>query len=191
MLAREDIDAVAVLTPSGLHPQHAIACARAGKHVIVEKPMALRLQDADDMIRACEVAGVKLFVDVVSVHARCSTALVKIETEDSAVATLRFPNGAFGLVEATTATRPADLEGSISILGERGAVEVGGFATRSSIGVSSMSCRPTGRSSRNSLSIRRMYMALDIRPTISTWWSVLGIAEPRWWMVWKAGKVWS
>src|SRR5262249_31725139 len=60
-LARKDIDAVSVLTPSGLHAQHVIACARAGKHAIVEKPMALRLQDADDMIRACEEAGVKLF----------------------------------------------------------------------------------------------------------------------------------
>jgi len=61
-LARKDIDAVAVLTPSGMHPAHVIACAKARKHAIVEKPMALRLQDADDMIRACDEAGVKLFV---------------------------------------------------------------------------------------------------------------------------------
>src|ERR1700733_2246634 len=61
-LARGDIDAVAVLTPSGMHPAHVIACARAGKHVVVEKPMALRLPDADDMIRACDNAGVKLFI---------------------------------------------------------------------------------------------------------------------------------
>jgi UDP-N-acetyl-2-amino-2-deoxyglucuronate dehydrogenase len=60
-LARKDIDAVSVLTPSGLHPQHVIACAKAGKHVVVEKPMALRLQDADT-IRACDEAGVKLFI---------------------------------------------------------------------------------------------------------------------------------
>ena len=168
-LAREDIDAVAVLTPSGLHPAHVIACARSGKHVVVEKPMALRLQDADDMIRACDQAGVKMFIvkqnrfnvpvvkarealdagrfgklilgtvrvrwcrdqayydqddwrgtwaydggvltnqashhvdmlewffgDVVSVHARALTALAKIETEDTAVATLKFRNGALG-----------------------------------------------------------------------------------------------
>jgi predicted dehydrogenase len=200
-LARKDIDVVSVLTPSGLHPAHVIACAKAGKHVVVEKPMALRLQDADDMIRACDVAGVKLFVvkqnrfnvpvvkarealeagrfgrlvlgtvrvrwcrdqayydqdawrgtwaqdggvlsnqashhidmlewffgDVVSVHARAVTALVKIETEDTAVATLKFRNGALGIIEATTATRPVDLEGSISILGEKGTVEIAGFA---------------------------------------------------------------
>jgi UDP-N-acetyl-2-amino-2-deoxyglucuronate dehydrogenase len=200
-LARKDIDAVAVLTPSGMHPAHVIACARAGKHVVVEKPMALRLGDADDMIRACDEAGVKLFIvkqnrfnvpvvkarealeagrfgrlilgtvrvrwrrdqayydqdawrgtwaydggvltnqashhidmlewffgDVVSVHARAITALAKIETEDTAVATLKFRNGALGIIEATTATRPTDLEGSLSILGEKGSVEIAGFA---------------------------------------------------------------
>jgi len=200
-LARKDVDAVAVLTPSGLHPQHVIACARAGKHVVVEKPMALRLQDADDMIRACDEAGVKLFIvkqnrfnvpvvkarealdagrfgklilgtvrvrwcrdqayydqdawrgtwaydggvltnqashhvdmlewffgDVVSVHARAITALARIETEDTAVATLKFRNGALGVIEATTAARPTDVEGSLSILGEKGMVEIAGFA---------------------------------------------------------------
>jgi len=200
-LARKDIDAVAVLTPSGMHPEHVIAAARAGKHVVVEKPMALRLQDADAMIRACDEAGVKLFIvkqnrfnvpvvkarealeagrfgrlvlgtvrvrwcrdqayydqdawrgtwaydggvltnqashhvdmlewffgDVVSVHARSTTALVKIETEDTAVATLKFRNGALGIIEATTAARPTDLEGSLSILGEKGTVEIAGFA---------------------------------------------------------------
>lgn len=200
-LAQQNIDAVAVLTPSGMHPAHVIACAKAGKHVVVEKPMALRLDDADAMIRACDEAGVKLFVvkqnrfnvpvvkarealdagrfgrlilgtvrvrwcrdqsyydqdawrgtwaydggvltnqashhvdmlewffgDVVSVHARGATALAKIETEDTAVATLKFRNGALGIIEATTAVRPKDLEGSLSILGEKGTVEIAGFA---------------------------------------------------------------
>src|SRR3979490_2797126 len=199
-LARKDIDAVAVLTPSGMHPDHVIACARAGKHVVVEKPMALRLEDADAMMRACDEAGVKLFVvkqnrfnvpvvkarqaleagrfgrlilgtvrvrwcrdqayydqddwrgtwaydggvltnqashhvdmlewffgDVVSVHARATTALAKIETEDTAVATLKFRNGPLGIIEATTAARPKDLEGSLSILGEKGTVAIAGF----------------------------------------------------------------
>lgn len=200
-LARKNIDAVAVLTPSGMHPEHVIAVAKAGKHVVVEKPMALRLQDADAMIRACDEAGVKLFIvkqnrfnvpvvkarealeagrfgrlilgtvrvrwcrnqayydqdawrgtwaydggvltnqashhvdmlewffgDVISVHARATTALAKIETEDTAVATLKFKNGALGIIEATTAARPTDLEGSLSILGEKGTVEISGFA---------------------------------------------------------------
>ena len=63
-----------------------------------------------------------------SVIAKTSTALVDIETEDTGVVILRFKNGALGVIEATTATRPKDLEGSISILGEKGSVEIGGFA---------------------------------------------------------------
>ncbi|OCK58340.1 Gfo/Idh/MocA family oxidoreductase [Bradyrhizobium sp. LMTR 3] len=201
LLAQREIDVVSVLTPSGLHPVHAISVAKAGKHVVVEKPMALRLDDADAMIQACDAAGVKLFVvkqnrfnvpvvkarealdagrfgrlvlgtvrvrwsrdqsyydqdawrgtwaydggvlanqashhidmlewffgDVVSVHARATTALVKIEAEDTAIATLKFRNGALGIIEATTALRPKDLEGSLSIMGEKGAVEIAGFA---------------------------------------------------------------
>lgn len=194
-------DAVAVLTESGLHAEHAIALARHGKHVIVEKPMALTLQDADAMIRACDDAGVRLFVvkqnrfnvpvvkarealeagrfgkmvlgtvrvrwcrpqayydqdpwrgtwaldggvltnqashhvdllewmmgDVDSVFAMASTRLAKVETEDTAVVALRFASGALGVIEATTAARPKDLEGSLSLLGEGGTVEIGGFA---------------------------------------------------------------
>ena len=199
--ADKTIDVVSILTPSGLHAEHAIAVAQAGKHVVVEKPMALRLSDADAMIRACDAAGVKLFVvkqnrfnvpvvkarealdtgrfgrlvlgtvrvrwcrdqgyydqddwrgkwaldggvlanqashhvdmlewfmgEVESVHARAITALVDIEAEDTAVATLKFRNGALGIIEATNATRPKDLEGSLSILGESGTVVVAGFA---------------------------------------------------------------
>jgi predicted dehydrogenase len=66
--------------------------------------------------------------DVESVFARTNTSLVEIEAEDTAVAVLKFRNGALGVVEATTATRPKDLEGSLSVLGERGAVEIAGFA---------------------------------------------------------------
>lgn len=201
MLADKSIDVVTVLTPSGMHAEHAIAAANAGKHVIVEKPMALRLEDADAMIAACDRARVKLFVvkqnrlnvpvvkarealnagrfgklilgtvrvrwrrdqsyydqdswrgtwaqdggvlanqashhvdlleyfmgDVISVHARASRTLVNIEAEDTAIATLQFANGALGIIEATNATRPRDLEGSLSILGEGGTVVIGGFA---------------------------------------------------------------
>jgi UDP-N-acetyl-2-amino-2-deoxyglucuronate dehydrogenase len=65
--------------------------------------------------------------EVESVMAKTSTRLVKIEAEDTGVAILRFRNGALGVIEATTATRPKDIEGSISILGEKGVVEIGGF----------------------------------------------------------------
>ena len=66
--------------------------------------------------------------DVESALALGSTALAAIEAEDTAVVVLRFRSGALGVIEATTATRPKDLEGSISILGECGTVEIGGFA---------------------------------------------------------------
>jgi predicted dehydrogenase len=66
--------------------------------------------------------------DVESVFARSATALANIEAEDTAVVTIKFRNGALGVIEATTATRPNDLEGSISVLGEGGTVEIAGFA---------------------------------------------------------------
>jgi len=66
--------------------------------------------------------------DVESVFSYSATALVDIEAEDTAIVMLKFKNGALGVIEATTATRPKDLEGSISILGEYGNVVIGGFS---------------------------------------------------------------
>jgi UDP-N-acetyl-2-amino-2-deoxyglucuronate dehydrogenase len=201
MMAREDVDVVVVLTESGRHAEHVVALARHGKHIVVEKPMALTPADADRMIAACDAACIRLFVvkqnrlnvpvvklrealeagrfgklvmgtvrvrwhrdqayydqdawrgtlgldggvlanqashhidllewvmgDVDSVFAMGRTALVDIEAEDTAVVVLRFANGALGVIEATNATRPRDLEGSISVLGEGGTVVIGGFA---------------------------------------------------------------
>jgi len=201
MKAVPDIDVVNILTPTGYHAKHAVRIASYGKHVVVEKPMALRLEDADEMILACDRAGVRLFVvkqnrynapvqrlrraltagrfgklvmgtvrvrwcrrqeyydqdawrgtweldggvlanqashhidllmwmlgDVQSVYAKTATRLVNVETEDTAAVVVQFTNGALGIIEATTATRPTDLEGSLSILGEHGAVVIGGFA---------------------------------------------------------------
>jgi UDP-N-acetyl-2-amino-2-deoxyglucuronate dehydrogenase len=62
MLRTGEIDAVALCTPSGLHPAQAIAAARAGVHVVTEKPMATRWVDGLRMVRACDEAGVRLFV---------------------------------------------------------------------------------------------------------------------------------
>ncbi|MGH2616801.1 MAG: Gfo/Idh/MocA family protein, partial [Thermomicrobiales bacterium] len=62
VLADDSIDAVCICTPSGDHAAQAIAAARAGKHVLVEKPIALRLAEADAMIAACDRAGVHLGV---------------------------------------------------------------------------------------------------------------------------------
>ncbi len=62
MLTRPDIEAVTVCVPSGLHAQVAIDVLRAGKHVLVEKPIALDLRDADRMIATAREAGLRLGV---------------------------------------------------------------------------------------------------------------------------------
>ena len=201
MMTKENIDVVAILTESGNHAQHTIRLAKYGKHIIVEKPMALTIDDADDMILACQNNGCLLFVvkqnrfnvpvqklkeavdqgrfgklfmatvrvrwcrpqayydqapwrgtwkmdggvltnqashhidlleymmgRVDAVYAKGIKALADIEAEDTAAVILKFRNGGIGIVEATTATRPRDLEGSLSVLGEKGSVEIGGFA---------------------------------------------------------------
>jgi len=194
-------DIVSILTDSGLHPVLGCLLAPHVPVLIVEKPMALTLGDADRLIEICEAHGTKLFVvkqnrfnppivalkkavdegrfgrmvlgtvrirwarqqayydqdawrgtwaqdggvianqashhvdmlgwfmgPVESVHARSARALVDIEADDTGVAVLKFKSGALGVVEATTATRPKDLEGSISLLGEKASVVIGGFS---------------------------------------------------------------
>ena len=201
MVKKERPDFVSILTDSGLHPALGILLAPHVPVVVVEKPMALTLEDADNLIEACDKNGTKLFVvkqnrfnpaivqlkkaveqgrfgkmvlgtvrirwnrdqayydqdpwrgtwkldggvftnqashhidllqwlmgPVESAKAYIATRLVNIESEDTGAAVLRFKSGALGVVEATTATRPKDLEGSISILGEKGSVVIGGFS---------------------------------------------------------------
>jgi len=62
LLADSELDAVVIATPDKLHATQAIAAARAGKHVLVEKPMATDREGARAMVGACEKAGVKLAV---------------------------------------------------------------------------------------------------------------------------------
>ncbi|MGE7825833.1 Gfo/Idh/MocA family protein [Paenibacillus sp. NPDC093718] len=53
LLAREDVEVVCICTPSGMHAEQTAMVARAGKHVLVEKPMAIRLDDVERMIEVC------------------------------------------------------------------------------------------------------------------------------------------
>lgn len=62
LLSDEKLDIVTVCSPSGLHPQHTIKAANQGIHVITEKPMATKYSDGLDMVKACDNAGVRLFV---------------------------------------------------------------------------------------------------------------------------------
>jgi UDP-N-acetyl-2-amino-2-deoxyglucuronate dehydrogenase len=201
MLAAVPSDLVSICTPSGLHPQHGIAAARAGRHVLTEKPMAISLEAADALVQACDAAGVHLFVvkqnrlnppiqllkravdkgrfgriymanvtvrwtrpqeyydaepwrgtwefdggaimnqashyvdlmqwlvgPVESVMAKTATQARRIEAEDSGVAVVKFRSGALGVLEVNVLTYPRNLEGSITLLGERGSVKIGGTA---------------------------------------------------------------
>ncbi|MGD9496200.1 MAG: Gfo/Idh/MocA family protein [Armatimonadota bacterium] len=63
LLARDDIDAVSVVTPDFLHREIAVAAAEAGKHILLEKPMATTIEDCEAMIAAAQASGVTLMVD--------------------------------------------------------------------------------------------------------------------------------
>ncbi len=62
MLAQCDADAFILTTPSGLHPEQTIQIAKAGRHIVTEKPMATRWEDGKRMVAACDTAGVRMFV---------------------------------------------------------------------------------------------------------------------------------
>jgi len=75
LLERKDVDVVCIATPSGDHPAIGIDAARAGKHVVVEKPIGLTLREMDDLISACKSQNVKLC----TVHQnRFNPAIVKL-----------------------------------------------------------------------------------------------------------------
>jgi phthalate 4,5-cis-dihydrodiol dehydrogenase len=62
LISRDDIDAVYIATPHQLHREHVVLAAENGKHAIVEKPMALSLEDCDEMIAASSLNGISLVV---------------------------------------------------------------------------------------------------------------------------------
>ena len=78
MLQREDIDIVNIVTPSGMHADMTIAAAKAGKHVIVEKPMDISLKKAFQMIEVCREHRVKL--SVISQH-RFDPSALKVKSD--------------------------------------------------------------------------------------------------------------
>jgi len=62
LLADKEIDAVFIATPNNLHMPHTLQAAAAGKHILVEKPMALTVIECEQMIAACRRANVKLMI---------------------------------------------------------------------------------------------------------------------------------
>jgi len=200
MLEEEELDIVALCTPSGIHSDQAALAAKHGVNVMTEKPMATRWQDGVRMVRACDEAGVWLFVvkqnrrnatlqllkraveekrfgkinmvhlnvfwtrpqayydqakwrgtwefdggafmnqashyvdlldwligPIDKVQSMMSTSR-DIEVEDTGVLNVKWRNGALGSMSVTMLTYPKNLEGSITILGEKGTVRVGGVA---------------------------------------------------------------
>jgi len=201
MLASTSADVVVLTSPSGLHPEQAVEVARSGRHVMTEKPMATRWHDGLRMVKACDDAGVRMFVvkqnrrnatlqllkqaveqkrfgriymvninvfwtrpqdyydsakwrgtwefdggafmnqashyvdlldwligPIESMQAYTATLGRDIEVEDTGVLSVRWRSGALGSMNVTMLTFPRNLEGSITILGEKGTVRVGGVA---------------------------------------------------------------
>ena len=62
VVARDDVDAVFVTSPDYLHEEHAVAALKAGKHVYLEKPMAITIKGCDRILRAARRAGVRLYL---------------------------------------------------------------------------------------------------------------------------------
>jgi 1,5-anhydro-D-fructose reductase (1,5-anhydro-D-mannitol-forming) len=62
LIQHPEVDAIYVATPPESHKEYVLMCAQAGKPVYVEKPMALNTAECEEMIQACESAGVPLFV---------------------------------------------------------------------------------------------------------------------------------
>ena len=201
LLKENKPDIIAICTPSGIHPEQTAIAAKYGVHVMTEKPMATRWKDGLCMVRACDQAGVRLFVvkqnrrnstlqllkraidekrfgrinmvhlnvfwtrpqdyydqarwrgtweldggafmnqashyvdlidwligPVDSVQAMTGTLGRDIEVEDTGVLNVRWRNGALGSMAVTMLAYPKNFEGSITILGEKGTVRIGGMA---------------------------------------------------------------
>jgi predicted dehydrogenase len=79
-LADPDIDAVSICTPHTLHCPMAVAAATSGKHVLVEKPMAMTVAEATQMIDAAHAHGVKLYVAESAVYTSMARTLREIVT---------------------------------------------------------------------------------------------------------------
>ncbi len=201
MIEGTHADIVVLATPSGLHSEQAITIAGYGCHVMTEKPMATRWNAGLRMVKACDDAGVRLFVikqnrrnptlqllkravergrfgriylvninvfwtrpqeyydsaawrgtwefdggafmnqashyvdlldwligPIESIQAYTATLARNIEVEDTGVLSVKWRSGALGSMNVTMLTYPKNLEGSITIVGEKGTVRIGGVA---------------------------------------------------------------
>lgn len=70
LLSRDDVDAVYIPLPTGMRKEWVLKAAEAGKHVLVEKPVAINAKDATEMIAACDAAGVQFMDGVMFDHSQ-------------------------------------------------------------------------------------------------------------------------
>ena len=90
-----DIDAVYIITPNALHCAQSIGVAKAGKHVICEKPMAINAEEGRQMVAACETAGVQLLIGY-RMHFEPKTLEAIGLRTSGALGTIRFFQGLSG-----------------------------------------------------------------------------------------------
>ncbi|MCG8651273.1 MAG: Gfo/Idh/MocA family oxidoreductase [Pirellulales bacterium] len=89
LLEREDIDAVYIPLPTGMRKEWVLAAARAGKHVLVEKPVAINASDAQEMVDACNQAGVQLMDGVMFDHSKRLEAIRRKISSDYVIGKVR------------------------------------------------------------------------------------------------------
>jgi len=200
LLKEKDIDVVSICSPNGLHAEHTIKALKAGNHVLCEKPMAIKVHDCGEMIKAAEKNNKRLFIvkqnrfnppvvavkeaidkgvfgTIYSIQLSCfwnrnfdyyknswkgtkeldgGTLFTQfshfidliywmigdiknvysfkenfghkniIEFEDTGVIALKFYSGALGTINYTVNSYGKNMEGSLTIFGEKGTVKIGG-----------------------------------------------------------------
>src|SRR5271170_8448748 len=98
------IDAVYVALPNSMHAEYTIRSAKAGKHVLCEKPMSTTVKEAEEMIAACKAANVKLMIAYRLHYEPLHLKAVKL-IRDGALGKVGTINGAFGFNAAPGAWR--------------------------------------------------------------------------------------
>jgi predicted dehydrogenase len=111
LLGRADVDAVILATPHSAHLPETLAAAAAGKHVYVEKPMALNTAQCDSMIQACRNAGVKLAVNKVLHFREAATAAKKL-IDEGAIGEVRMITARYTYVGSLHPDKPWTMERS-------------------------------------------------------------------------------
>jgi predicted dehydrogenase len=105
LIARSDVDAVVIATPHTTHLPYAVAVAGAGKHVYLEKPMALTVAECDEIMDACRRAGVKLTVNKITRHRGAGKTARRL-IDEGAIGDVRLIRGTYLIRGYDTPDKP-------------------------------------------------------------------------------------